>query len=194
MQRRQLLASVAAGVTAGLGGCGAGGDTATPAFTTASAALEGETLPARFSCDGDGASPPIEIGRTPEPTAALAVTADRDGGPLTEPVLWSLWNVPADTERIPAGLSRTRTVNALDGARQGRRKGGEVGYEPPCPPEAITLELRFQVYALGERLAVEGGTSHDDATEAIRDATIASRRFTLRYAQSGPGAETGTDR
>lgn len=181
MQRRQLLATVAAGVTAGVGGCAAGGDTATPAFTTESGALDGETLPERFTCDGAGASPPVEIGRRPEPTAALAVTAEQDGGPITEPVFWSLWNVPPDTGRIPEALPRTATVDALDGARQGRRKGGEVGYEPPCPPAGVTFELRFQVYALGERLAVEGGTSHDDATEAIQDAAIASRRFTLDY-------------
>lgn len=141
-------------------------------------------LPVRFTCDGAGRSPPFTVESVPEPTAALAVTAEYDRGVINEPVFWTLWNVPAATERIPAGLPREASVSSLDGARQGRRQGGEVGYEPPCPPEGQPYEHRFQLYALGETLGAEGGTDHDSATEAIGNAVLASRRFTVEYART----------
>ncbi|WP_123538362.1 YbhB/YbcL family Raf kinase inhibitor-like protein [Halosimplex salinum] len=181
MRRRELLTSVGAVATGGLAGCSAERETTTPAFQTSAGFESGESLPARFTCDGDGVSPPFEVGRVPEPTEALAVTAETDGGPLDEPVRWSIWNVPPETERIPAAVPRTETVPSLGGARQGREEGGEVGYTPPCPPRGGTSEYRFQVYALGDSLSTEGGATHDTATEAIVGATFASDRFTVEY-------------
>jgi Raf kinase inhibitor-like YbhB/YbcL family protein len=139
------------------------------------------TLAPRFTCAGAGRSPPFDIERVPEPTAALAVTAEYDRGPLSEPVFWTLWNVPADIERIPAGLPRTASVTSLGDARQGRQSSADPGYEPPCPPRGQPYEHRFQVYALSESLSVAGGTDNEDAAEAIGNAVLASRRFTVDY-------------
>jgi len=183
MRRRQLLAAVGTVAVGGVAGCSASSTTTPESFTVSSPPLAGETLPERFTCDGAGQSPPFSIERVPDPTEALAVTAEYDRGVINDPVLWTLWNVPADIEAVPAGLPRTPTVEALGGARQGRRQGGEVGYEPPCPPAGQPYTHRFQVYALGERLAIEGGTDHDTATETIGNAVLASRRFTVEYTQ-----------
>jgi len=187
MRRRELLRTAGPLVAAGLAGC-AGSDAETPgALVVSSPPLEsGGTLPARFTCDGAGDSPPVVVDRVPDPTTALAVVAEYDRGLINEPVFWTLWNVPPETDRIPAGLPRTGTVESLDGARQGRRKGGEVGYEPPCPPAGQQYEHRFQVYALGERVDAGGGTDHDTVTEAIGDVVLASSRFTIDYQRQTP--------
>jgi Phospholipid-binding protein len=182
MRRRALLAATGTALGAGLAGCGETTGEGAPRFRVSSPALfDGSTLPTRFTCDGAGDSPPFEINSVPEPTAALAVTAEYNRGPLSEPVFWTLWNVPAGVDRIPAGLPRTETVPSLDGARQGHQQGAESGYEPPCPPGGESYEHRFQLYALGERLSAAGGTVNDDATEAIGNAVLASRRFTVEY-------------
>jgi len=141
----------------------------------------GGRLPTRYSCDGAGDSPPFELERVPDPASALAVTATADGGPLSDTVFWSLWNVPPERERVPAGLLRRATVASLDGARQGRRDGGPVGYVPPCIPPGTTVTLRFQVYALGEAVPLSGGVENDEAATAIQGRTIASDRFTIEY-------------
>ncbi len=182
MRRRGLLQTVS-GVGAGLlAGCLGGAEETPGRFSVSSPALDrGGTLPDRFTCSGAGESPPFDIGRVPDPTEGLAVVAEYDSGGITDPVFWTLWNVPADTDRIPAALPRTPTVASLDGARQGRPEGAEVGYEPPCPQPGQRYTVRFQVYALGARLDVDGGTDHDTAAEAIGDAVLASRRFTADF-------------
>jgi len=156
-----------------------------PAFSVSSPALEsGGELPARFTCEGAGESPPFLIEQVPEPTAALAVVATYDRGGINKPEFWTLWNVPAGTERIPAGLPRAPTVDTLGNARQGRQSGGAVGYEPPCPQVGQSQTNRFQLYALGEAIDLDGGTDHETVAEAIGNAVLASRRITVGYTRT----------
>jgi len=173
---------VGAGVLGSVAGCSESAEQGEPALVVSSSALEdGGEIPVEFTCDGAGLSPPITVERVPEPTASLAVVGEYDRGVINEPVFWTLWNVPPQTDQLPAGIPRTSTVDSLSGARQGRQPGREVGYEPPCPQTGQRYTTRFQVYALGEQLAVEGGTGNDDAEEAIGNAVLASRRFTVDY-------------
>ncbi|WP_436932198.1 YbhB/YbcL family Raf kinase inhibitor-like protein [Halosimplex halobium] len=197
MRRRDLLATLAGGTALGLAGCSAPGSETPRPFRVSSRAIatDGE-LPARHACDGEGVSPPFAVESTPEPTAALAVTASFNQGPITDRTFWTLWNVPPDRDRIPAALPGDPVVESLGDARQGRPEGGEVGYMPPCPPRGEPFTYRFQVYALSERLGVEGGASHDAASEAVGNAVLASRRFTVEYTRplAGSGTDTRSDR
>ncbi|WP_336336584.1 YbhB/YbcL family Raf kinase inhibitor-like protein [Haloarcula brevis] len=187
MRRRHLLRTLGASALAGSAGCTGQSNDATPAFVASSPAFSsGDELPARFTCDGAGVSPPFVIERVPKPTAALAVTAEYDGGVFSQPVFWTLWNVPPETERIPAGLPREPTLDTLGGARQGTQPPNEPGYEPPCPPAGQPYEHRFQVFALGEELALDGGADQEPATEAIANALIASTRITVDYTHPVP--------
>lgn len=183
MRRRHVLEAVA-GTVGCLAGCAGASDETAGALVVSSGPLGGETLPVEYTCDGAGRSPTFSIERVPEPTAALAVVGEYSRGLIDEPVFWTLWNVPADREEIPAGLPRTSEIASLDGARQGRPEGGEVGYGPPCPPSGQSYEHRFQVYALAEMLSIEGGTDHDTATDAIGNSVLASRRFTVDYTRT----------
>lgn len=196
MRRRRLLATVGTGIAGAIAGCtGDSGRTTPPAFAVSSSGLEnGGTLPTEYTCEAadGGRSPPFSVERVPEPTAGLAVIAEADLGPINEPVFWSLWNVPPATETIPAGLPRTGTVEALDGARQGKQEGGTVGYSPPCPPAGSAVEIRFQVYAQGERLSAGPGSVHDDVVDPLQQTTLASRRLTVTYRRPGDaGTPTG---
>lgn len=182
MRRRRLLRTVGPVAAGAVAGCVGDSEETPGEFTVSSPTLDsGGSLAERFTCDGAGESPPFDIERVPDPTESLAVVAEYDSGGLTDPIFWTLWNVPPDTERIPAGLPRSGTVQSLDDAAQGRPEGGEGGYEPPCPQPGQRYTNRFQVYALGERLDVDGGTDHDTASEAIEDAVLASRRFTVGF-------------
>ncbi|WP_436911889.1 YbhB/YbcL family Raf kinase inhibitor-like protein [Halosimplex marinum] len=197
MRRRDLLATLAGGTTIGLAGCGASGDETPRPFRVSSPAIAtDEALPTRFTCDGEGVSPPFAVESAPEPTAGFAATASFNQGPITDRTFWTLWNVPPDRDRIPAALPGESVVESLGGARQGRPEGGEVGYSPPCPPGGEPFTYRFQVYALSERLGVEGGATHDAASEAVGNAVLASRRFTVEYTRplSDPTMVTRSDR
>lgn len=178
MRRRRLLATVGTAVSAAAGCASSEGDG--QPLRVSPPADDGR-LPARYTCDGVGESPPISLESVPEAAESVAVTVESGRSAIIEPVLWTLWNVPADRRGIPAGLPTRATVDSLGDARQGQADGAEPGYEVPCPTAGQTKEYRLQVYALESMLAVPGGAKHDDAMDAISAATLASQRFILTY-------------
>lgn len=194
MRRRRLLAALsggAAGGLAGLAGCVqrrvSGGD---PLSISSSVLNDGGRLPDRYACEGEGVSPPLAIESRPDPTAALAVVAEADLGVFNKPLFWVLWNLPADVERVPAGVPRTATVDSLGGARQSSQPGAEPGYLPPCPPLGRETTLLFDVFALGESLEVEPGAPPEPASEAIARAQLASTRVSVTYTRPADGTAT----
>lgn len=185
MRRRTHLRACGAVLALGLGGCITRSTPAGSLRVESPAFTDGGTLPQRFACDGRGISPPLTITETPEGTAALGIAARSTVGILDNPILWTCWNVPAETESIPEGLPRTETLSTLDGARQGVAGDGEPGYRPACPPPEQAYDHWVQVYALGESLSPGTGTKNDDALEAIEGAQIASERITVSYTRTG---------
>lgn len=168
-----------------ISGCIGKSESKKPAFVSSSPAFEsGDTLPSQFTCEGTGKSPPFIVNRIPEPTKSLAITAEWSKGPINEPRFWTIWNIPPETERIPVGIPRTKRVESLGGARQGRQRGGTVGYKPPCPPSGQSYEHRFQIYALDQMLDAPAGTTNEEASEAIGSSELASNRITLTYTRS----------
>jgi len=193
LNRRRLIQTVGASITGLSAGCVSQTNDTPRAFSISSPVLDsGGTLPTRFTCDGAGESPPFEVRDRPEPTAALAIVGEYDQGLVNEPVFWSIWNIPPERTSIPAGIPRKPTVDILEGARQGRQPGSEVGYKAPCPPPGQTYEHRFQLYALSEMLDIEAGTKHDDAVEAIGSSVLASARLTLTLQRSVTTSEQTT--
>lgn len=191
MRRRELLSGVGTVMVCGIAGCSGESTQPPPAFKTGSPALEqGGELPVQFTCDGEGKSPPFTVDRVPEPTASLALTGELHAGFANESVFWTLWNVPPDTERIPSNIPREPSVQSLNGARQGKQKGGKVGYEAPCPPREQSYEYRFQLYALDEELDLEGAATNDSAMDAIGNSVLASNRITVKYTRSGTDSST----
>ncbi|WP_247007207.1 YbhB/YbcL family Raf kinase inhibitor-like protein [Halorientalis litorea] len=184
--RRRVVAALGAVLTGA--GCvdRESTDRTTPAFETNSPAFaSGEDYPVRFTCDGEGVSPPVSVERVPGPVETLAVTARTVGGPFANPLFWTLWNVPTTTETIPAGLPREPTVATLDGARQGASPGGDPGYDPPCPRPGERSEIWVETYALDRRLSLEGGVAHDDALDTIQRQAVTSNRITIGYTRPG---------
>jgi Raf kinase inhibitor-like YbhB/YbcL family protein len=180
VQRRHFLSAVGVTATAGIAGCVTASSQAMQDLTASSPAFDaGEELPVRFTCEGEGISPPFGIEHVPESAVSLAVIAKADLGGITKPTLWTLWNVPVGTERIPANIPRVPTVSSLDGALQGKRRGGEVGYIPPCPPVEQTYTHWFQIYAVNKSLTVSGGSTHETAIEEIEAGVLASTRISV---------------
>jgi len=193
MHRRELLATLAGASAVGVAGCSESGAESPRAFRVSSPAFDrGAELPERFTCSGEGVSPPFVVESAPEPAAGFAATASFKQGPITDRTFWTLWNVPADRDRIPAALPPESVLESLGGARQGRPEGGDAGYTSPCPPAGEPFTYRFQVYALRERLSVEGGATHDTASEAIGNAVLASSRFSLEYTRPPSDGERET--
>lgn len=123
-----------------------------------------EEMPARFSCAGEGISPPVEWTAGPEGTRSYALIATDWDAPspgfrLLVVPHWVLFNIPASLRELPEniGTDGLRAENIAIGAAM----GGTEGYVPPCPP-AGQHQYRFRVYALDvDAIEPESGTRTD---------------------------------
>jgi len=164
-------------------GCGGGGEkvegpppTAPERITLSSPAFAaGATIPKRFSCDGDGISPPLAWRGIPADARSLALLVEDPDAPSGTFVHWTLFDIPADSDGVRAG-------GQPSGARSGENSFGDRGYGGPCPPEDdAPHRYRFVLYALRDRLGLEAGASPQDVRAAIGERAIARGQLTGRF-------------
>jgi Raf kinase inhibitor-like YbhB/YbcL family protein len=101
-----------------------------------SAFQNGGAIPARYTCDADDVSPPLEWDGVPPGTRTLALIVDDPDAPdpkapKTVWVHWVLYNLPPESTGLPEGVSRESLPK---GAREGKNDWKRTGYGGPCPP------------------------------------------------------------
>jgi len=166
-----------AGASLAVTGC-VGGMSVTSSFD------EGDEIPVEHTCDGEGASPPLEVENVPEGAETLAVVADDPDAPGGTFVHWLLWNVSAEIGNVPGGVRNEPTLPSLGGARQGENDADSVGYEPACPPEGDGEHTyRLTVHAVGEELSLGAGEGRDALESALDGSTVGRARLTGVYSR-----------
>ena len=95
-----------------------------------------QSIPKKFTCDGDDLSPELRWSGLPEGTKSLALVVDDPDAPdPAKPkmtwVHWVLYNIPPTADRLPEGVS-SDTLPA--GTLQGLNDWKRTGYGGPCPP------------------------------------------------------------
>jgi Raf kinase inhibitor-like YbhB/YbcL family protein len=129
----------------------------------------GLAIPARYTCDGAGISPPLRWRSPPRGTKAFAVfVIDIDAGPFTH---WTVWDLPASRRGLVAG-----TTWSL----QGRNSFGRIGYGGPCPP-AGRHRYVFTLYALRRKLGLPRGAGTAEFSRALVSGVIATSTVTATY-------------
>ncbi len=103
---------------------------------TSSAFKPGDTIPSKYTCEGDDVSPPLVIDGVPEGTKSLALLiVDPDAPDPKAPTrVWAHWlvyNLPPDTKGLPENASRTGLPK---GAVTGLNDWKQASYGGPCPP------------------------------------------------------------
>jgi phosphatidylethanolamine-binding protein (PEBP) family uncharacterized protein len=179
MRRRALLASIPLAAT---GGCTIGSERPDiEGLQLSSPALDGETLPRRYSCDGAGISPPLRIEGVPEVAASIAIVGEwlRSYTPQT---IWLLWGIPAEPSiELPEGIPPDRRPDSPTSAVHGSNDEGEIGYRPPCHETPDHQEYRFIARALPERLSLEPGADREAFDTAIETELSEISSTTLRF-------------
>ncbi|NEU57835.1 YbhB/YbcL family Raf kinase inhibitor-like protein [Halorussus sp. MSC15.2] len=149
-----------------------------------SAFTHGESIPEKYTCEGEDVSPELTVGGAPDDAAALAVVVDDPDAPAGTFTHWLLWNLPPDTVEIEEGVEPREELPDLGGARQGENDFGDVGYRGPCPPEGDgPHEYRFTLYALDEELDAEGGALRPEVQDELDAKTIDSDQFTGTFSR-----------
>jgi hypothetical protein len=177
--RRLALACLLAGL--GLGTTLAAAPT--PALRLASPAFKpGGMIPAPYTCDGRGISPPLAWTGVPKGARSLALAVEDPDAPGRTFVHWVLFNLPPGLRSLPAGVPPAKVLP--NGARHGRNDFGRLGYGPPSPP-AGTHRYYFRLLALSTRLALPSGISEGQLLKAAGPSILARAELMGRYRRAG---------
>lgn len=139
---------------------------------------DGQFIPPRYTADGENRSPPIHWTDPPAGTRSLALVCEDPDAPGGTFVHWVAWNVPPDRHDLPEGL---RPAPHVDGMTQGRNDFGRNGYGGPRPPPGGPHRYRFHVYALDDKLDLEGDASMEELEGAIAGHVLGEGVLTGKY-------------
>ncbi len=107
------------------------------ALTLKSSVFEnGAEIPARYTCEGDDVSPPLNWEGVPEVARSLVLIVDDPDAPdprapKTVWVHWVLYNIPPDINSLAEHIT---SVTLPPGAIEGINDWNHHGYGGPCPP------------------------------------------------------------
>ena len=147
---------------------------------TSSAYLQGDPIPASYSCDGENTSPRLTWSDPPAGTQSFALIFDDPDAPGGTWVHWVLFNLPAEARSLPANVPPDPTLT--NGAIHGSSSWGSIGYGGPCPPSG---EHRYfmKLYALDSALDVEEGATKEQLLEAMESHIVAETELMGTYSR-----------
>jgi Raf kinase inhibitor-like YbhB/YbcL family protein len=125
----------------------------------------GETIPARYTCDGPNLSPPVRWDEYPDGTRSFALIVDDPDAPAGTWVHWVLYGIDPHTSELPEGVSPEPTLP--DGSRQGINDFRRLGYGGPCPPPGGAHRYFFRLYALDRSVDLVPGATKPELLEAM---------------------------
>lgn len=120
---------------------------------------DNEMIPARYTCDGENASPELIIIDVPESAKSLALIVDDPDAPFGTFTHWVMYNIPVDIHSINSNVKHAEQLS--DGRIQGINDFGKIGYGGPCPPTG-THRYFFKIYALDKNLSFTPSKSKQD--------------------------------
>lgn len=154
-----------------------------PSITLRSMAFEdGAPMPARFTADGAGVSPPLSWSGLPPATAALALLVEDVDAPFPRPLVHLVLHAIPPTLHglaegaVPQSKARSRMFTA------GRNSFGRLGWLPPSPvPGHGPHRYVFQVFALDIDQGHAGATGRGDLVGMMTGHVLAKGAMTAIF-------------
>src|SRR5690349_19344800 len=142
---------------------------------TSSAFEAEETIPRRYTGDGEDLSPPLEWSDAPEGTGAFALICEDPDAPRADPwVHWLAYDIPAAANALPEALSTHETVKDPIKLLQGCNTFEKTGYGGPAPPKGHgPHHYIFTLYALRRPTGLKPGANKNELLHAMEGQTLA---------------------
>jgi Raf kinase inhibitor-like YbhB/YbcL family protein len=140
---------------------------------TSPAFEDGETLATRYTCDGDGISPPLMWTGVPLEARELDVLVeDADAERF---VHWTVLNLHSAQMGLAEAAVPPKAVET-------ENSFGHRGWGPPCPPEDdAPHRYVFALYAVKAPLGLGDDASPDDVRRQLAEQALARGTLTARY-------------
>lgn len=137
-----------------------------------------QSIPKKYTCDGENIHPPLLISAVPAEAKSLAlIMEDPDVPKNIRPDgmwdHWLIWDMPPTTTEILEGKEPQGIM--------GKNSGGEKGYAGPCPPDR---EHRYflKLFALDlASLALPDSASKAEVKKAMEGHILAEAQLIGRY-------------
>jgi Raf kinase inhibitor-like YbhB/YbcL family protein len=133
---------------------------------------DGQPIPAKYTCDGASASPPLEWTGGPSTTKSFALICHDPDASAAGFTHWVLYDIAATctglAENAPTGVEGASSMN-------------KPGYVGPCPPPGPPHHYVFRVYALDVGSLGHAGLSKDQVLTAIKGHIVAEGRLMGTY-------------
>ncbi len=142
---------------------------------------QGETIPRKYTCDGDDISPQLSWGQPPEGTKELVLICDDPDAPVRTWDHWVLYGLAPDTVGLPEAVPTTREIER--GGLQGKNSWGNIGYGGPCPPKGPAHRYFFKLYAIDKTLDLKPAATKKDVLKAMEGHILAQGELMGKYAR-----------
>ncbi|MEP7056916.1 MAG: YbhB/YbcL family Raf kinase inhibitor-like protein [Caldimonas sp.] len=132
-------------------------------------------LPAQYTADGAGISPPLQWIGVPAGAASLVLVVEDADAPMPQPLVHAIVvELPAaDGALAEAALESSDNPGA--GFKTGRNSYLQASWLPPDPPPGHGVHrFAFQLFALGAAVVFSETPGRDEVLEALREHAIAS--------------------
>jgi Raf kinase inhibitor-like YbhB/YbcL family protein len=140
---------------------------------SSSAFTDGQSIPARHTCDGENVSPPLALEDIPDGAAVLALIMDDPDAPVGTWDHWVAFDIPL-AAAVPEGVGSL----GIPGRNSWRR----TGYGGPCPPSG-THRYFFRAYALDRPLGLGQGAGKKQVLAARKGHVLAEATLMGRYSR-----------
>lgn len=143
---------------------------------------EGGSIPIKYTCDGQGINPPLQISGVPEKARSLVLLMDDPDIPAAAKKNfnmqafdhWVVFNIPPAITEIAEGQNPPGTL--------GQNTGGRNDYASPCPPDREHRYF-FKLYALDTVLNLPAGSAKSEVENAMNGHVLESAELMGRYAR-----------
>ncbi len=134
-----------------------------------------QTIPTKYTCDGENVSPPLSFSDVSGNTKALALIMDDPDAPGGTWTHWTLWDIDPRTTKV-----EEKSIPKV--AIEGTTSFGKSGYGGPCPPSGRHRYF-FTLYALDQELDLKAETKVEDLQTAMQGHILATSQLIGLYSR-----------
>jgi Raf kinase inhibitor-like YbhB/YbcL family protein len=146
-----------------------------PAFS------EGTVIPKRHAGDGENLSPSLTWPKSVMAVHSYAVIMEDPDAPSGTFIHWVLFNIPAETVRLPEGIPVKSNVPGI--GRHGVNDARTNGYYGPCPPPGKPHRYFFKIFALDKILDLPEGCTASQLQQTMQSHLLDSGSLMGTYSR-----------
>ena len=140
-------------------------------------------MPAKYTADGAGWSPPLQWRGIPQDAAAVVLLIEDADSPTPAPLVHAIvWNLPGENGALPENALRRSEKDHSAPAEMGRNSYFQTTYLPPDPPPGHgPHRYVFQVFAVDTALRFEHPPGRHALVDALRGHVLAKGALVGTY-------------